>query len=269
MNKRYKKSIEDVRVYRGADMNTDHHLVISKVRLHLKTQDTKKEKRIHIDKEKMKDKKIISRIERDIKRTYDKKENHQDIEKDWNEFKETLQRTTEHLESTKKVESHILMTQEATDKATEREQLRSLILQRPSKTIKKKYKKLKDELDDMLKRETEEHWKKKAEELEQNMKNGRLDNVYKILNMSQNKSPEKIGNIKDKDGTLLNDKNEQLERWKEYFHKLLNVKNKITIKKEKEMTEEKSPPPSMTEIEDAIKHLKNGKALEMIRSLQK
>jgi hypothetical protein len=51
-NKRYKSSIEDIRVYRGADMKTDHHLLITRVRLHLAAKRTRvTENKIKIDKE--------------------------------------------------------------------------------------------------------------------------------------------------------------------------------------------------------------------------
>ena len=45
INRRYRRSLEHVRVKRGADVASDHHLVIARFRLKLKRNDVVKQRR--------------------------------------------------------------------------------------------------------------------------------------------------------------------------------------------------------------------------------
>ena len=44
INKRFRRSVQDVRVYRGADVASDHHLVVDTLRLKLKKYNTRNPK---------------------------------------------------------------------------------------------------------------------------------------------------------------------------------------------------------------------------------
>ena len=68
VNKKFRSSVEDVRMLRGAvgAIGTDHHLMRVKIRMHLKPRKKVKSKKIHVDSTKLKDDKLLEAFQKDL-----------------------------------------------------------------------------------------------------------------------------------------------------------------------------------------------------------
>ena len=81
INNRWRTSLHDVKVYRGADIGSDHHLVVAKIRLKFKIHKKAAIKR-PVDTNKLKDESIVHDYQVSISNRYEALEelNLQDIE---------------------------------------------------------------------------------------------------------------------------------------------------------------------------------------------
>lgn len=77
--------------------------------------------------------------------------------------------------------------------------------------------------------------------------------------------------VKDRDGNIISNKREILNRWRQYFEELLNERNEKNDNKQNRPNEpneqqnaimEEENPPSLNEVREAIKKLKNNKSPE-------
>ena len=98
-NKKYRSSVEDVCVRRGADIDSDHNLLMAKLRMHLKSGKIKKDKTGmgKIDKMKIRDVEIGEEVQ---KKKMIRKEFGQvvdGLENDWKSFKKDVMRKVTQL----------------------------------------------------------------------------------------------------------------------------------------------------------------------------
>jgi len=110
---------------------------------------------------------------------------------------------------------------------------------------------------------------------ELHMKEGQVK-IYKIAKARQRSRQDKmaVNIIKDRDGTILTDEKLIQERWKSYFEEFLNVENPRDQLEHVEAVEGPEDKISRTEIEKAVKQMRNNKApgptgitAEMIKAL--
>ena len=75
---------------------------------------------------------------------------------------------------------------------------------------------------------------------------------------------EKTSTVKDKDGNVLQNKDDRLNRWKQHFQEVLNREHPRSPLTEEETEgpelEISSEPPSRPEIRKALKQMRNGKS---------
>ena len=86
--------------------------------------------------------------------------------------------------------------------------------------------------------------------------------TYKIAKVRQRTRQDKlsINTIKDRDGTILTDEKLIKERWKSYFEELLNVENPRDQLEQVEAVDGPEDDISRTEMEKAVKQMRNNKA---------
>ena len=108
-----------------------------------------------------------------------------------------------------------------------------------------------------------------AEELEEAAKQGQQRDVWQKIKSLTNKRVNRSAAVRDKNGTLISDPEAQSHRWAEYFEELLTpaadvVDFSLLEEDEKVLSFEylsnDDEPPSLFEIEEAIKKLKNYKS---------
>ena len=115
-----------------------------------------------------------------------------------------------------------------------------------------------------MNKDRDKWWRTKAVELEKNMKMNNVQRVFEILNLKK-KVKKKIEGIKDKDGRLIKNEEEQLKRWKGYFEELFNVERVVEERKDGGEAkiidgEKQSECPTKEEVRKAVARLKSFKA---------
>ena len=124
------------------------------------------------------------------------------------------------------------------------------------------YKKQRKKVKQLVLKAKNEAWEEFGKSMENNYKSNQKLFFKVIKNTRKNKSSDTMS-IKNKQGKVLHDRGEVLERWKEYFEDLLKTNSTATKKgtystQNTQNTNEESI--TMEEVEDALKSIKTGKA---------
>ena len=103
----------------------------------------------------------------------------------------------------------------------------------------------------------------KCEQIEDHMKESRSREMYKEIESLTKTFQPRLGVIKDKNGETLTGTEKITDRWKRYCEEMYSDKqpvNKDQSKKNENLEDEPCLPPLKSEIEWAIKSLKDGKS---------
>ena len=127
ISKKFRRSLEDVRVLRGADVGSDHHLLIAKLKLKLKKHRSESHgcrKKFHVNLLQDKDKRQEFHLE--LSNKFQALESLEDIpiEDHWKEVKEILTSTCTSVLGPKKINHKDWVTKDSFDKIKKRIEIR-------------------------------------------------------------------------------------------------------------------------------------------------
>lgn len=261
INKRRQSSIKDVRTYRGACADSDHFLVLTKLRLKLRRNIKKRRLENKWDIRKFEMEKTRKEYRREINKLI---ENNQKTEENvdviWIETKDIIKqaasKTVGHKKKSVKKEWYDENCAEELKKKIEA-RLRWLRTKKPEHRIE--YEKARKNCNKTIKKSKKEKLIKELEEIEQENRNTR--NFYqKIKNQNHTYKPQMRG-IKNKNGRLVEGEEEITEVWKVYFEELLNKREETPIEIENEVAERAEiEEPSLMEVFEIINKSRNLKA---------
>ena len=219
---RFKNSIVRCRTHPGADIGSDHNPVIAKIRLKLKRMQKKCERPPNVDLVKLKMEEIQSKYTVEVTNKYCILENEQqqnqtveeDIEAEFSRLKESIlhgNATAPTLQQSRKkpwIGEDILSIMDERKAVKGKDEAKYAYL---NNKIKKKCRIAKE---NFLNTKCEE-----IEELNKKNKTKNLHQEVKIL-IGKARSSKTRGNIRDRSGTLLFEKEKILNRWEEYIGEL-------------------------------------------------
>jgi hypothetical protein len=134
-------------------------------------------------------------------------------------------------------------------------------LQDPSEIDGDNQNNIKCEVSRHFRNKNREFLKGRINELARNSKNKNIRDLYREINEFKRGLPTRNNLVKDKNGDLLADSHNILNRWKNYFSQLLNVHNVSDVRQiEVYKAELLVPGPSHLEVEIAIAKLKKYKS---------
>ena len=276
INGMWRKSLMDVRVRRGADVGSDHQLVVAKVRVKLRKVEKQEIVNTKFNLEKLKDPQTKNTFKLQLRNRYQALadlENHtppgtEEINPKWLRIKTAYLETAEECLG-KKVKQRKDWMKEDTWKAIEqRRDTKKKVLDTKSPRLKERLDQQYQEENQKVKRMSRNDKRKYIEDLateaEDAAENGNQGKVFKILKIITGKfRGSTTAPIKAKDGTLLTTEKEQENRWKEHFSETLNRPTPIVqadIEEAEEDLNIRTDTPDKEEIIAAIRTLKNGKA---------
>ena len=315
INRKWRSSLYDVKVRRGADVGSDHFLVMGKLKLKLckdrvdKSED-KDGKKWNVDINKLKRKEVREEFNSKIKSKFqllkdecsiiDEDRNRNDsynigsdddgngegtsmeartevknkIEERWKEFVDVLKDVSEETLKKEKTRRRRAWIKEETIKIImERDKIHNQILSTKSERIREKldvkYRALNREVKRCAKRDKNEYYEEIAEEAENAAGRGEMNKVYKITKDLKGIRRKECVEIRDKEGNIIQRRENIIKRWKEHFEEVLNREDPNEKISEEEMGEKmdmmqiKEGKPSRVEIVEAIKTMKNKKAAGM------
>ena len=283
IEERYRNGIKNACGLPGADINSDHVLLLAELEIKLKRiKIAKRVKNWDLDKLKNMDREDIGReMGNEMKKEIALNSQETNIEDRWRRIKNAMIKVAEKEVGYRrgKRAKKPWITSEMIEKMEERRKYK----RQNTSEGKRAYRRLNNELRNETKRAREKWLLNECKEIEELNRLGRHDIVYnKVRNMEwdRGKTQSKIASgIESEDGKLLTEENQVLKRWKEYMEKLYRAKEKpeqIKIENESEVSEEgKGGNVLLTEIKAALKDMKNGKAagidgipVELIKCLE-
>ncbi|CAF4329403.1 unnamed protein product [Rotaria sp. Silwood2] len=276
----HKSSIEDVRVYRRAagSIGTDHHLMRSKVKLHLISRRKKtQQKHLQLDRSKLQDDNIIENFQTDLKKSFeDVKSDGVNINVKYFTFVQHIKEAAEtyfkfdNSDNSKRKE---WLTDDIL-RAVEKKSSAYLIWQSycgtsEEKKYKRKYVSCRNLVKSLVNKRQIDYWDELSK-IETAIINRDPATAYTMIRrLKGGKQNVENSPIQDKNGKLLTNSRDQLDRWREYFSELLNVNSVVdphvidhisipvipTAEQERQ-----NEPPTLEEISQALKQMKNRKA---------
>ncbi|CAH1266795.1 Hypp3576 [Branchiostoma lanceolatum] len=269
ISQRWKSALLDVRVYRGADVGSDHHLLGAKLRLRLKKLAVKKKQKPFAT-DKLKDPTISEKYRLNLQNRFQLlQEMGPDLDDQWSFFKETLTKSAEETVGRRRgsrkeqwIKEH---TWELIDKRKEMKRERDRAKSEEEKEeTKHQYRDLDRQVKKSCRTDKRQWLEKKSSEAEEAAKKNDSRTLYRIVRELTGTGNSPSVPVKDKNGKTLLTTEEQDLRWREHFQETLNQPNPDTLfdfaAEPVETLEVCEEPIRREETEEAIKALKNNKA---------
>ena len=259
VRERYKNQVKQCKSYPGADINSDHNLVLMESLLrYKKIKKTKQEPRW--------DSKMLAKEENREKfaTAVDKKLGKGGVmatEERWDELKRTIKEVAEEQLVSKRAE---------TKKPWITTEIRELIEERRKYKNARNddevslYKKLKNQVNRECKKARENWIENCCEEINENMKKGNTETAYKLVKKHFGERKTKSSNIRDANGNILIEGEDIGNRWRQYIEELYQGPRPLEenlMKGESEVDEEERGPHILrSEFDRAVEDLKKNKA---------
>ncbi|CAG2222390.1 unnamed protein product [Mytilus edulis] len=228
---KWRRSLLDKRAFRGADVNSDHHLVIAKLQLKLKkVPDNNKPGRNILHVNRLKDPEIKEKFVIELRnrfRVLDEIDPTEDnsIEKKWENIKEVYQNTSEKIIGFRKSSNKQWLTSDTWKAIDERAKLKEKVLSTRSSRLneqtQKEYSEKDKEVKKRARKDKRNHLEKRPEEAEKAAARSDLSIFYKITKKTM-WTIQTTTSVKDKNGKIITTKREQAARWVEHFKAVLN-----------------------------------------------
>jgi hypothetical protein len=268
INRRWRGSLQDVRVKRGADVGSDHHLVVGKLKIKLRRTDTppKQLKRFNISK--LKDANIRQEFNIQLKNRFETLAvQSNNIEEDWNQLADTYRSCAKEVLGYKRKKDKEWLREDTWRAIEERKKMKAKISECKSERLKarqrERYQQSNTRVKRLARRDKRLHLEELAKEAEDAAGRRELSNLYRITKEICGQGHAANIPIKDKAGNLLATEKDQDRRWKEHFEEVLNRPEPLVtadIKDPDKALDINTEPPTKEEIVHAIKTLKSGKA---------
>ena len=252
IKKRWKSSIKVAKTLPGADIGSDHQLLIADVKIKLK--------RIHNSQKIMRyDLQNISKqFWTETSNRFEELMLHEaEMTPDelWLGIKDSIQQTAKkHVPTKPKRKQSPWLSQEVIDLADERRHLKEAGLQNSNL-----YRKFSNEIQQKARRDKNSHINKLCSELEDHSVQNNSRDLFRGIKNLTNKTTAKLAVIKDENGKVLTEGADIKERWKNYCKGLYACQEVTGIQADVECNEEE-PAILRSEVKNAIQKLKTNKA---------
>ncbi|CAH1239030.1 Hypp5694 [Branchiostoma lanceolatum] len=259
--------LEDVRVYRGADVGSDHYLSIAKIKIKLKRQKKKASLPRRFDTSKLKDPATCEQFEASLRNRFSALADPPPGSTVWwEELKDAMTATGEEILGYKKSLREAWISDHTWKLISERKTLhhRRHNNKSDNNDVHHEYMEKNREVKRSAQRDRRVWMERQAEEAEGAAARNDMRTVYQIAKKITGSSKAHSGPVKAKDGTLLSKGEDKLARWAEHFEEVLNRPDPTSPPTV--FDEPPHPLPIDTsdfteaEVQEAIKTLKNNKS---------
>uniref|UniRef100_A0A8D8Q0R7 Craniofacial development protein 2 n=1 Tax=Cacopsylla melanoneura TaxID=428564 RepID=A0A8D8Q0R7_9HEMI len=265
VDKRWQSNILDVRTYRDADVDSDHMLVIVKLRERIKSQNQGKSYQRKLDQDKLKDPILQRQFQQKLSEEIENNESNMGEDKTINDINSQLTNIVyngakELLGFVKKPKQNKWFDEECKTAIERRREKRLIAIDTRDTTRIEEYREERRKVKKLTRKKKREHLNNKLDQIEKEDRMKQVRSFYQLVNQQRRRMPNKSSTVKDKNGITLTGKEPVLSRWAEYFKELLNVEQDNQVEElathENEAEEET---PTLHETVQAIKRLKNNK----------
>ena len=267
---KFRRSLEDVRVFRGADIGSDHQLLLAKVKLRLKRygiKNSEKRPKFQVNLLSAKGKQEEFKLELTNRFQPLAELVEEDVEVHWTKIKEAFTSTCQVVLGEKRAQHKPWITQESLELVEKRRKKKQHVNESKTRSQKMKaqeeYNHAAKEVKRSLQKDKETYISSLAEKAEKAANNGQMRTLYQTTKTLSGKVSISEVPVKDKDGKTVFEKEDQKKRWVEHFEELLNrpppTDPPDIIPARKDLPID-CDPPTKEEIEKAVNSLNLGKA---------
>jgi hypothetical protein len=271
ISKKFRRSLQDVRVRRGADAATDHHLLTAKVKLRLRRIPVEPTGREKYNVRSLKDQQTKTSFTLALGNRYrilqEMLTEDTDVHNLWEKTRDAFKTTCKEELGPNKTRHKDWISAETLKKVQKRRQKKEVVNSsrtRASKAVAQTdYTEANKEVRRSVKKDKMGYYEGMADKAEEAAYNGNMKELYDITRKLAGKYNRPERPIKDKQGQTIMDTEQQLERWAEHFEELLNrapPDNPPTIPEADRDLDMECETPTKEEIMRAIRKMKNGKA---------
>lgn len=265
MPQRYKSSINKAktRAFPGADVGSDHDLVLTRLKLKLKIKRSQKSPRIRFDLEKLKDPKIAEVFQAQVGGKFAALSTaDSDVDTLAGNIKEVLLNTADEVIGRPRRKKQPWITSEILDLCDERRTLKQA--KKSSPEAASSYKMTNSLIRNKM-TEAKENWiEGQCRNIEEGIKRGSSKQAYDTLRTLTKTQQPKASVIEDSNGNLLTESPAVLARWTEYCNGLYNHNlqpdTSILQQDQNNTREIHDLPVLQEEVEAAVHSLKTGKS---------
>lgn len=230
ISKRFRRSLQDVRVKRCADAGTDHHLLVANLKLKLKKHhnSTSIGKRYNVSLFTIKDKQADLQIELRNRFTalQEMEEEPRTIENHWQQVKEAFTGACEASVGPKKRKHQEWFSPDTLIRIEERKKLKDVLnnckTRAAKKTAGETYSRADREVKRSARRDKRNFVAKLTAEAEEAARQNNIKALYDTIRLLTKKYQRGNHPVKDKGGRTLNTQEKLMKRWVEHFSHLLN-----------------------------------------------
>ena len=269
---RHMSDLLDVRSYRGGNVDSDHYLVIARMRARI--SNIKKIRGERVRKfciSKLQDETTINTYMKRLEENLEQPpcSGGETIQDEWDICKSTIQQVAEEVLGRQAPRQRNEWFDKDCERATNEKNEAYLIMQQHSTRNRVlRYQEKRREEKKIHKKRKREWEKKQLEELQDLYCTREARKLYSKVKETKKEFKPRVNICKAKDGSIICDQNEVLMRWNEHFDELFNKNNNqedIVAEGENIQftvgpTAEETDLPTLEELEEAIKKLKNNKA---------
>lgn len=260
-------SIKNVRTYRGPDGDSDHFMVGVTLIPMIPIEKNKRREnwrasraiRLTTEDEQMKYRdKINSEL--------DKMEQTGDIEEDWEKIKTVMKMAAKEADVNVRRSQKPWFDEECLVELERRNKLRLMVLTKKTEEVNRAYREQRKNTKRKIRRKKREYNENKLRQIEESYKNNEVRNLYQGIRKEKKGYQPRTIIYKDKDNKTVVGEDEILGLWRDYFDELLNgIEDEMNIEEETEIhrrdqEEEEQRPPTVEEIQEIIRKLKNDKS---------
>ncbi|RUS88701.1 hypothetical protein EGW08_003516 [Elysia chlorotica] len=242
IDRKWRRSLQDVRAKRGADAASDHQLVIAVLKLKLKAYRDQADRPAHrFNVQHLKNKAKAEEYKVELKNRFEALSELDDetVENHWQEIKKTWNTACQQVLGKRTRELKEWISPDSWNLIKERKEAKQKINHTQDQARKEELQGQYRELNQKVKRSTKQDKKnfihELTEEAETAAGKGDMKRLYNITRTLSGKNRSTPCPVKDKDGKAITCEAKQKERWAEHFKEILN----------------RPPPPEPPEVPDA------------------
>lgn len=263
INQRWKRSLQDCRTYRGADIYSDHELLIGTIRMKLARPKSRGgSKRFAINK--LKDNNIRRKYLEEVTEQFSECREGGRVEEDWMSFRDGLVKAAETTLGPFRAKQKEWISPKSEELIDQRRKAKGKMDSIRTRNSSEEYRRLNKQAKKSIRKDKQDLFDECASEMETAARANNQRKVYQLVKKMAGKTSPQPMSVKDKTGTVLTEKEEVQQRWKEHFKELLNrpepVRRYRPNPQEWDELDIVTEAPSTQEVSRAVQKLKNNKA---------
>lgn len=266
---RHMSSILDVRSFRGPNVDSDHYLVAARFRMRLsniRKQRPTTTRRMNVNA--LKSEQTAADFSEEISRALESKTPGDTIEEIWSTCAETIKNVAESvLGNTEPSRREQWFDEECRQAIDDKNNARQVAMQRHNtRRYREVYSEKRRTATRLLRKKKRAFANNELRKIEDHCGRNEVRKFYQKVKRLRDGHKSHDCFIKDKNGNLITEAQGITERWAEHFSELLNADNGEPPSEEPRLINntprnlDRVPPPTVSEVETAIKRLKNNKA---------